>query len=193
MKKLMLIVVVAALALTLVPLALAGGPGGGGWKHGHAKFNLVGKVMAVTPADMTDPEAPVAATITVKVKAGSHIKGMKRTDAMFVVAADVPVWQLTEDGKVESSVDKLAEGDKVMVKGKITKAEDGSKVYTVTSIKYLDRTPDVEPTPEPSDSARGAVRSLSGAGDARAGTTPAGPARDREPGRPRSAPGAVRR
>ena len=44
MKKVLLIVVVAALALTLVPLAIAGAPGGGGWKHGKAKFNLVGAV-----------------------------------------------------------------------------------------------------------------------------------------------------
>ncbi len=75
---------------------------------------------------------------------------MKGTDTTFTLAEGVPVWQLTEDGKVESSLDKLAAGDKVLLKGKITKAEDGSKVYTVTSIRYLDRTPDVEPTPEPS-------------------------------------------
>ncbi len=56
MKRLLLIVVVAALALTLVPLAVAGGPGGG-WKHGHAKFNLVGNVTAVAVADPADPAA----------------------------------------------------------------------------------------------------------------------------------------
>jgi hypothetical protein len=148
-KKLLLIVIVVALALTLVPLALAGGPGGG-WKHGHAKFNLVGKVTAVTLADTSVPEAPVAATLTVMVKAGSHIKGMKGSDTKFTLTDGVKVWQLTEDGKVESSLDKLAAGDKVLLKGTIAKAEDGSKVYTVTSIRYLDRTPDVEPTPEPS-------------------------------------------
>jgi hypothetical protein len=149
-KKALLIVVVAALALTLVPLAVAGGDGGGGWKHGKAKFNLVGTVKAITLADTTNPEAPVAAAITVKVKAGSHIKGLKGTETAFAVADGAKVWRLTEDGKVESSLDKLAAGDKVKLKGTIARAEDGSRVYTVTSIKYLDRTPDVEPTPEPS-------------------------------------------
>ena len=66
------------------------------------------------------------------------------------MADGAKVWQLTEDGKVESSLDKLAAGDKVMVKGKISKAEDGSKVYTITSIKYRDRTPD-EVTPPPAE------------------------------------------
>ena len=149
MKRLLLIIVVAVLALTLVPLAVAGGPGGG-WKHGHAKFNLVGKFVVFTPADTTDPEAPVAAALTVKVKAGSHIKGLRGTETAFAVADGAKVWQLTEDGKVESSPDKLAAGDKVMVKGKITWAEDGSKVYTITSIKYLDRTPE-EVTPPPAE------------------------------------------
>ena len=70
MKKVLLIVVVAALALTLVPLAIAGAAGGGGWKHGKAKFNLVGTVTAVSAADTTvDPAA--ASTITIKVKAGT--------------------------------------------------------------------------------------------------------------------------
>jgi hypothetical protein len=146
-KRLILIVVVAALALTLVPLAVAGGPGGG-FKHGHAKFNLVGKVIAVTPADTSVPEAPVAATLTVKVRAGSHIKGLRGTETAFTVAEGAKVWQLTGDGKVESSLDKLAAGDKVMVKGKISKAADGSKVYTITSVKYLDCTPE-EVTPPP--------------------------------------------
>jgi hypothetical protein len=148
-KRTLLIVVVAALALTLVPLAVAGGHGGGGWKHGKAKFNLVGTVAGVTLADTTVPEAPVAATLTVSVKAGSHIKGLKGYDTLFTLADGVKVWQLTEDGKVESSLDQLAAGDKVMLRGKIATV-DGAKVYAVSSIKYLDRTPDVEPTPEPS-------------------------------------------
>jgi hypothetical protein len=153
-KKLLLIVVVVALALTLVPLALAGAPGGGGWKHGHAKFNLVGSFVASSPADATtNPEAPVAATITVKVKAGSHIKGLRGTETTFTIADGTKVWQLTEDGKVESSLEMIAKtdtaADKVLLKGKITKADDGSKVYTVTSIRYIDRTPDAPPAPDP--------------------------------------------
>ena len=83
MKKVLLIVVVAALALTLVPLAIAGAPGGGGWKHGKAKFNLVGEVApdvvdpavdrdaAPVAADVVDPVAAVVSTITIKVKAGT--------------------------------------------------------------------------------------------------------------------------
>ena len=142
MKKLLLVVVVVALALTLVPLALAGGPGGGGMKHGHLKFNIVGPVTAVTLADATNTEAPVAASLTVKVKAGSHIKGLKRKETAFALAANVKIWLLTGDGRVESSLDKIAAGDKVIAKGVLTKATDGSKVYTLTSVKYLDRTPD---------------------------------------------------
>ena len=145
MKKLLLIVVVAALALTLVPLAVAGGPGGGS-KNGHGKFNLVGDVtdvaVAATP-DPADPNAGPAAlsTITIKVKAGSHIKGIKRTEKTFNVAADAKVWQLTADGAVPMTLGDVAAGDRVKVKGKITTAEDGSKVYTITSIKYRDLTP----------------------------------------------------
>jgi len=150
-KKLLLIIGVAALALTLVPLAVAGGPGGG-WKHGHAKFNLVGNVtaVAVAPApDPADPDAEPAAlsTITIKVKAGSHIKGIKRTEKTFDVAAGAKVWQLTADGAVAMTLGDVAAGDRVKVKGKITKAADGSKVYTITSIKYRDRTP----TPPPAE------------------------------------------
>jgi len=143
-KRLLLIVVVAALALTLAPLAVAGGPGG--WKHGHLKFNLIGSVTAVAVAPAPDPAAPDAgpvalSTITIKVKAGSHIKGIKRTEKTFDVAADAKVWQLTEDGAVAMTLADVAAGDRVKVRGKITKAEDGSKVYTITSIKYRDLTP----------------------------------------------------
>lgn len=156
MKKVLLIVVVAALALTLVPLAIAGGHGGGGWKHGHAKFNLVGSVVAPEVDDpAVDPAVdPVAvdpvdpSTITIKVKAGSHIKGLRGTEKTFDVAAGAKVWQLTADGAVAMTLGDVAVGDRVKVKGKISKAEDGSKVYTITSIKYRDLTP--EPAPEPS-------------------------------------------
>jgi hypothetical protein len=146
-KRLLLIVAVAALALTLVPLAVAGGPGGG-WKHGHAKFNLVGNVTAVAVADPADPAA--VSTITVKVKAGSHIKGLRGTEKAFDVAAGAKVWQLTPDGAVAMTLGDVAAGDRVKVKGKISKAEDGSRVYTITSIKYRDRTPE-EVTPPPAE------------------------------------------
>jgi len=39
----------------------------------------------------------------------------------------------------------IAAGDRVKVKGRITKA-DGTKTYTITSIKYRDRTPTPSPT-----------------------------------------------
>jgi hypothetical protein len=145
-KKTLLFVVVAALALTLVPLALAGGPGGGGWKHGHAKFEAIGKATAV--AVTTDPA--VASTITVKVKAGSHIKGLKGTEKAFGVVAGAKVWQLTGDGRVARTLDAVAAGDWVKVAGTIAKVDDGNggktSVYTITSIKFKDLTPD-EATP----------------------------------------------
>ncbi|HEX5641816.1 MAG TPA: hypothetical protein VFZ86_05680 [Thermoleophilia bacterium] len=168
MKKVLLIVVVAALALTLVPLAIAGGHGGGGHKNGKYKFNLVGNVVApdsdpavepaVDPAadpdaapvvaDPTEPAEPaVVSTIFIKVKAGSHIKGLRGTEKMFDVAPGVKVWQLTADGAVEGRLADIEPDDRVKVKGWISK--DGSKVYTITSIKYRDLTPVVEETAPP--------------------------------------------
>ncbi len=143
MKKPLLIVVVAALALTLVPLAIAGGSGHGK-RHGHAKFNLVGNVTAVTVA--TDG---AASTITIKVKAGSHIKGIKRgAEEPFAVDANAKVRQLTADGAVAAALGDLAAGDRVKVKGTI---DLGSKVYTITSIKYRDLTPEPEATTAPAE------------------------------------------
>ena len=151
-KKVLLIVVVAALALTLVPLAIAGGHGGGGRKHGRFKFNLVGSVVApdvvdpaVDPAVTDVTELVDPSTITIRVKAGSHIKGLRGTVKTFDVAAGARVWRLTADGAVEMTLGDVADGDWVKVKGKISK--DGLKVYTITSIKYRDLTP--EPAPEP--------------------------------------------
>ena len=144
MKKLVLAVVIAALALTLAPLAVAGARDGGGGKvaKGKAKFNLVGKVTAVAVADITVDPAAVS-SLTIKVKAGSHIKGLKGKETVFVVAADAKVRQLTKKKRtVVRTLADLAAGDRVMAKGKISKAEDGSKVYTITSIKYRDLTPD---------------------------------------------------
>ena len=164
MKKVLLIVVVAALALTLVPLAIAGGHGGGGWKHGKYKFNLVGTVVpeAVDPvvepvvdpnaapvaADPAEPTEPaVVSTITIKVKAGSHIKGLRGTEHEFEVVAGVRVWQLTADGAVTMTPADIEPGDWVKVKGKISK--DDPQIYTITSIKYRDLTPVVEETAPP--------------------------------------------
>ncbi len=81
------------------------------------------------------------------MKAGSHIKGLRGTEKPFDVAAGAKVWQLTADGAVAMTLGDVAAGDRVKVKGKISKAEDGSKVYTITSIKYRDLTP----TPPPAE------------------------------------------
>lgn len=149
MKRLLLIVVVAALALTLVPLAVAGGHGGGGWKHGHFKFNLVGTVTAVTPADAADPAAPVAATLTIKIRGGSHIKGMRAEPYTFTLTTEPKVRQLGGDSALVKTLADLAEGDWVKVRGTID-PRSLPKAYTITSIKYRDLSPDVEATPEPS-------------------------------------------
>ena len=152
MKKLLLVVVVAALALTLVPLALAGAPGGGGWKHGHAKFNLVGKVVSV---DTTTAGETSAGTIVIHVKAGTKtVRGLCGTDASFVVAADAEVWTLTDDGAVAKTLADVAAGDKVKVRGGITKVDNGdgtpTLTYTIKNLKYHDLTPDeVTPPAQP--------------------------------------------
>jgi hypothetical protein len=148
-KKLILALVVAVLALTLVPLAFAGAPGGGGSKRGHAKFNAVGNVTAVAPADITVDPAAVS-VITIKVKSGSHIKGLRGKEVVFTMAADAKVWQLTKDGAVAKTLTDVTAGDRVKVRGTIAKADDGAKAYTITNLKYRDLTPDVTPTPEPS-------------------------------------------
>jgi hypothetical protein len=151
-KKLILVVVVVALALTLVPLALAGAPGGGGWKHGHAKFNLVGKVVSV---DTSTASETAAGTIVIHVKAGTKtVRVLRRTDASFVVAADAKVWMLTDDGAVAKTLADVAAGDKVKVRGVITKVDNGdgttTLTYTIRNLKYRDLTPDeVTPPAQP--------------------------------------------
>ncbi len=147
MKKLLLIVVVAALALTLVPLALAGAPGGGGWKHGKAKFNLVGRV-AEPGADAT------LGTLTIKVKAGTKtVRALVRSDTPATIAVDpgAKIWLLTDDGAVAKTLADIAVGDKVKARGTIAKVADGNGVitlvYTIKNLKYRDLTPDVTPPP----------------------------------------------
>jgi hypothetical protein len=157
-KKVLLIVVVAALALTLVPLAIAGAPGGGGWKHGKAKFNLVGSVVAppeaVDPAgdpaidpvaaDVVEPAEPVASTIFIKVKAGTKsIRAFRGKVAEFM-AADARVWLLTGDGAVAKTPDDVEPGDWVKARGTI---KDG--VLTIKTLKYRDLTPVEEETAPP--------------------------------------------
>jgi hypothetical protein len=151
-KKLLLVVVVAALALTLVPLALAGAPGGGGWKNGHAKFNLVGKVVSV---DTSTASETTAGTIVIHVKAGTKtVRGLRRTDASFVVAADAKVWLLGKRHATAGMLADVAEGDWVKARGVITKVDNGdgttTVTYTIRNLKYRDLTPDeVTPPAQP--------------------------------------------
>ncbi len=141
MKKLFLVVVVVALALTLVPLALAAP--GGGWKHGHAKFNLVGKVVSV---DTSTGGETSAGTIVIHVKAGTKtVRGLRRTDASFVVAADAKVWLLGKRHAVAETLADVAAGDTVKARGVITKVDNGdgttTLTYTIRNLKYHDLTP----------------------------------------------------
>jgi len=161
MKKALLIVVVAALALTLVPLAIAGGHGGGGWKHGKAKFNLVGVVApdvvdpAVDPVvtDVPDPVDPVVvSTIAVKVKAGTKsIRRLRGEVATFIMAADARVWLLSGDGAVAKTLADIEPGDWVKARGTVKKVDDGAGGVTlectIKTLKYRDLTPAEETTP----------------------------------------------
>jgi hypothetical protein len=144
-KKLLLIAVVAALALTLVPLAIAGASGHGGWKHGKAKFNLVGTVVTQTAAD---PEAvpATAATITIKVKAGTKtVRAFRGKEAVMKVASDAKVWMLTEDGRVAKTLADVPELAKVKVRGIIDRKDPANPVFTVKDLKY--RAPVEAPQP----------------------------------------------
>jgi hypothetical protein len=165
----LLIVVVAALALTLVPLAIAGAPGGGGWKHGKAKFNLVGVVApeVVDPVvePVVDPDAApaaagpvepaepaVASTITIKVKAGTKtIRCLRGKVSEFMAPASV--WLLTGEGAVEKALADIEPGDWVKARGTIAKVDDGeggtTLVYTIKTLKYRDLTPADEETAPP--------------------------------------------
>ena len=92
MRRLLPVIIIAALALTLVPLALAGGQGGGGWKHGKAKFNLVGTVTAVDAAE---------GTVTIKVKSGTKtVRAFRGKEPTMNVAAAAKIRLLAEDEAV---------------------------------------------------------------------------------------------
>jgi hypothetical protein len=144
-KRLFLIVAVAALALTVVAPLAAAKPGGN--KHGHFKFNVVGKLVA----DPTPAVDGTAAYLVVKVKGGSHIKGLDKAGATFYVAADASIVQLTADGAVAGkSLTDLAMGDWVKARGTLIVNKDDPKnvirTYTIKHLKFKDLTPD-EATP----------------------------------------------
>ena len=121
MKKVLLIVCVVALALTLAPLAVAGAPDGGGWKHGKAKFNLVG---AVTAVDATATDV-AAGTVTIKVKAGTKtVRAFRGKEEVMRVALDAKVWLLTEDGRVAITLADVPVGAKVKARGIVDRSTD---------------------------------------------------------------------
>jgi hypothetical protein len=146
-KKLLLIVVVAALALTLAPLALAGGPGHGGWKHGKAKFNLVGVVVTKSVADTTvDPAA--LSTITIKVKAGTKtVRACRGKEATMNVAPGAKVWMLTRDGAVAKTLADVPDGARVKVRGTIDRTDPANPVFTIKNLKYHEVVTEVTPPP----------------------------------------------
>jgi hypothetical protein len=130
-KKLLLVAVVVALTLTLAPLAGAGKPGGG-WKHGKAKFNLVGTVVAVDAA-ATDT---TAGTVTVKVKAGTKtVRAFRGKEAVMNVALTAKVRLLTDDGAVAIALADVPPGGKVIVRGVIDRTDPAAPVFTVKHLK----------------------------------------------------------
>jgi len=130
-KRLLLIAAVAALALTLVPLAVAGAPGGG-WKHGKAKFNLVGTVVAVD-ANATDT---TAGTVTVKVKAGTRtVRAFRGKEATMTVLLSAKVRLLTGDGAVAITLAEVPVNGKVKVRGIIDRTDPAAPVFIVKDLK----------------------------------------------------------
>jgi hypothetical protein len=128
-KKVFLVVAVAALALTLAPLATA--KPGHGWKHGKAKFNLVGKVVAV---DST-ATATTAGTVTVKVKAGSKtVRAFRGKEAEMGVALNAKLRLVTADGVVPVALADVPVDGRVKVRGVIDRTDPGNPVFT---IKFL--------------------------------------------------------
>jgi hypothetical protein len=146
-KKLLLIAVTVALSLTLVPLALAGAPGGGGWKHGKAKFNLVGTVKIVTAADTAADPAAVS-TLTIKVKAGTKtVRAFRGTEATMTVAADAKIRLLTRHGAVAIALADVPAGARVKVRGTIDRTDPAAPVFTIKDLKVHPLPAEVTPPP----------------------------------------------
>jgi hypothetical protein len=129
-KKVFLVVAVAALALTLVPLATA--KPGHGWKHGKAKFNLVGKVVTVD-ATATDT---TAGAVTIKVKSGTKtVRAFRGEEAVMNVAITAKVRLLTADGAVPIALADVPPGGKVIARGVIDRTDPKNPVFTVKFLK----------------------------------------------------------
>ncbi len=149
MKKMLLIVAVAALALTLVPLAIADAPGGGGWKHGKAKFNLVGKVTNV---------AAESGVITVYVKAGTKsVRTIRHADAEMGFADGAKIVWIGKGGNRQliglDQLENIQVGARVKVRGVVAWAGDASPelVVTIKHMKVRQAAPVVEPTTPPTE------------------------------------------
>ncbi len=130
-KRSLLIIAVAALALTLVPLAVAGA-GHGGWKHGKAKFNLVGTLKLVNVT--ADPDAP--STVVIKVKAGTKtVRAFRGHEELMDVAGNAKVRLLTEHGAVVATLDQLPLDVKAKVRGTIDRSDPANPVFIIKDIK----------------------------------------------------------
>jgi hypothetical protein len=141
-KRVLLIVVVAALALTLVPPAVAGASRSGGLKHGKAKFNFVGTVVAPAAG------AP-SGTLTIKVKAGTKtVRALvRREDATPIIVADeAKIRLVTEEGLVAIKLADVPIGAKVKARGTLVRDQSGAPVCT---IKFLKVKAPAEPTTPP--------------------------------------------
>jgi hypothetical protein len=127
-KKLFLVVAVAALALTLVPLAAAKP---GGWKHGKAKFELVGKIVAVD-ATATDTSA---GTVTVKVKSGTKtVRAFRGKEAVMGVVLKAKIRLVTKKGAAVIALADVPVDGKAKIRGTIDRTDPANPVFTV---KYL--------------------------------------------------------
>jgi len=144
-KKVLLVVFVVALALTLAPLAVAGAPDGGGWKHGKAKFNLVGTVTAVD-ATATDTAAGM---VTIKVKAGTKtVRAFRGKEERMRVALNAKVWLLTEDGRVAITLAQVPVDAKVKARGIVDRRTDPANPrFVITDLKV--KAPAEEPATSP--------------------------------------------
>ena len=143
MKKAILIVAVAALVLTLAPLAMA--RSGGGWKHGKAKFNLVGKVTAVDA---------VNGTVTIKVRAGTKtVRQFRHQEATMGFAENAKiVWIGKKGGKKQAlTLEQIAEGARVKARGIIDRSDPENPVFTIKKLKVRQKAMPEPVAPAPTE------------------------------------------
>jgi hypothetical protein len=126
-KKPLLIAVIAALALTLVPLAVAGASGHPGWRHGKAKFNLVGTVTAVDTN---------AGTVTIHVKAGTKtVRAFRGKEATMGFTTGAKLWLLTDPEATAITLNDVPRDARVKVRGVIDRTDPDNPVFTIKNLK----------------------------------------------------------